>query len=124
MGLYNGEKARDIAARKGLAKGQRILDWMGSTELAANWFRITQAEEKIRREGIDNKADANRTHYDMGTAVRGFILDQGGTPPEQLPTPAQSIQQIQRAEQQRIEAERQPSLFGANRDETDQSGDE
>ena len=119
MGLYNGEKARDIAARKGLARGQHILDWMESTELAANWFRITQAEEKIRREGIDNKSAANRAHHNMGAAVRGFILDQGGTPPEQLPTPTESIRQLQRDEQRRIEAERQPSLFLADVTETD-----
>jgi DNA-damage-inducible protein D len=61
-GLYNGETAHDIAARKGLARGQRILDHMVSEELAANWFRITQAEAKMRRDGVDNKADANRTH--------------------------------------------------------------
>ena len=110
-GLYNGETARDIAARKGLARGQRILDYMESEELAANGFRITQAEAKIRREGVDNKGDANRAHYHMGQAVRGFILEQGGTPPEELPTPELSIQQLERAEQQRLAARRQPPSF-------------
>ena len=105
-GLYNGETARDIAARKGLARGQRILDYMESEELAANWFRVTQAEAKIRREGVDNKGDANRVHFHMGKAVRSFILEQGGTPPEELPTPELSIQQLERAEQQRLAARR------------------
>jgi DNA-damage-inducible protein D len=117
MGLYAGEKARDIAARKGLARGERVLDWMGSEELAANWFRITQAEAKLRRDGVDNKADANATHFTVGRAVRRFIVDElGGTPPEELPTPAQSIPKIERAERARLEREaqtrRQPSLFG------------
>ena len=122
-GLYGGETAKDIAVRKGLTKRQRILDWMESEELAANWFRITQTEAKLRRGEATTPEEANRAHHDMGKAVRGFILDQGGTPPEQFPTPTESIQQLQRIEQQRIETERQPSLFGAHRDETDQSGD-
>lgn len=111
MGLYNGERARDIAARKGLKKGQPILDWMGSTELAANLFRATQTQDKLEREGITDKDAANQAHHDMGAAVRQFIADQGGTMPEDLPTPAQSIKQLERAEAKRIEAERQPSLF-------------
>lgn len=110
-GLYNGEKARDIAARKGLAKGQHILDHMESEELAANWFRITQTEAKIRREEIDNKHDANSAHYVVGKKVRETIADLGGTMPEDLPTPEQSIQQIEHAEQERIQAERQPQLL-------------
>jgi DNA-damage-inducible protein D len=110
-GLYNGEKARDIAARKGLAKGQHILDHMESEELAANWFRITQTEAKIRREEIDNKADANAAHYVVGKKVRETIAELGGTMPEDLPTPEQSIQQLERAELQRVEAERRPALF-------------
>lgn len=111
-GLYNGETARDIATRKGLKRGERILDWMGSTELAANLFRSTQAEEKLRREGITGKAAANRAHHDVGAAVRRFIVEElGGTSPEQLPTPTQSIQQLQAHERQRVESERQPSLF-------------
>jgi DNA-damage-inducible protein D len=117
-GLYAGETAAMIAARKGLKKEQEILDHMGSTELAANLFRATQAEEKLRRSGPIGQEAANQIHHDMGKAVRQFILDQGGAPPEELPTPAQSIQQLQREEQQRIEAEhaehqgkRKPSLI-------------
>lgn len=109
-GLYNGETARDIAARKGLARGQRILDWMGSEELAANWFRATQAEAKLRREDI-GKAQANATHFDVGREVRATIQRLGGTMPEDLPPPAESIQELRRREQERLEAERQPPLF-------------
>ena len=119
-GLYAGETARDIATRKGLAKGERILDWMGSTELAANWFRITQTEEKLRRDEVSGKAEANATHYVVGQAVRNTIAELGGTMPEDLPTPTESIQQLQRAEQQRIEAERQPSLFPREEPEPDE----
>lgn len=112
-GLYNGETARDIAARKELKRGQRILNWMGGEELAANLFRATQAEAKLRRESITGKAEANQTHLEVGRKVRRFIVeDLGGTPPERLPTPTASIQELQRREQQRLEAERQPSLFG------------
>ena len=117
-GLYDGETARDIAARKGLAKGQRILDWMDPEELADNIFRAAQTEAKLKREPIDNKTDANRAHFEMGKAIRGFIVEQGGTPPEQLPTPPQSIQQLQREEQQRVRAQRQPSLFPRDTDDT------
>jgi hypothetical protein len=77
MGLYGGERARDIGARKGLGNGQHILDYMGSEELADNIFRAAQTEAKIRRDGIDNKAGANKAHFDMGRAVRSFILEQG-----------------------------------------------
>ena len=79
--------------------------------LAANGFRITQAEAKMRRDGVDNKGDANRTHYAVGKKVRETIADLGGTMPEELPTPEQSIQQLERAEQKRIAARQQPSLF-------------
>lgn len=112
MGLYAGERARDIHARKGLAKGQHILDHMDSEELAANLFRATQTEAKLRREGIQGKDAANDAHHEMGKAVRAFIIEQGNTPPEALPTPPASINQVRAREQQRIEGERQPSLFG------------
>jgi DNA-damage-inducible protein D len=111
-GLYDGETARDIAARKGLSKGQHILDWMGSEELAANWFRITLTEQKLRNDPtIATNEAANRAHHDVGKAVRGVIQEQGGTSPEKLPTPERSIRELERREQKRIEAERQPSLF-------------
>jgi DNA-damage-inducible protein D len=112
-GLYAGERARDIAARKGVKKGS-ILDHMASTELAANLFRITQTDDKLRKledEGIVGKSVANQTHYGVGQEVRSAIERIGGTMPEDLPTPAESIQELQRREQKRLEAERQPSLF-------------
>jgi hypothetical protein len=109
-GLYDGETARDIRSRKGLSKGQHILDWMGPDELAANLFRAGLTEQRLRNEPISSKDEANKTHHDVGAAVRTVIIEQGGTPPEQLPTPDVSIQEIQRRER-RIEAERQPLLF-------------
>ena len=111
MGLYAGETAAMIAERKGITKGEHILDWMDSEELAANWFRITQAEAKLRRDGVDNKAAANVVHHQVGRTVRETIAQLGGTMPEDLPTPERSIRELQRQEQQRIESERQPSLF-------------
>jgi DNA-damage-inducible protein D len=111
-GLYAGETARDIAARKGLSRGQKILDWMGPDELAANLFRASQTEQKLRREPIQGKTEANQTHFQVGHQVRRFIVDElGNAPPEQLPTPDVSIQELQRREHKRLEAERQPSLF-------------
>jgi DNA-damage-inducible protein D len=85
MGLYGGLTAQDIHRKKGLKKSQKILDHMGSTELAANLFRATQAEEKIRRENIVGKENANRAHNEVGTKVRKAIADIGGTMPEHLP---------------------------------------
>jgi DNA-damage-inducible protein D len=118
-GLYAGERARDIAARKGLARGQHILDHMGSEELAANLFRATQTEAKITREGITAKDEANCAHHDVGAAVRSFIIDTlGGTPPEELSTPTESIGQAQARERRAMEqeraGERQPALFEAH----------
>ena len=101
-GLYGGLGAQGIHKRKGLKKGQKILDHMGSTELAANLFRATQTEEKLRRDQIRGKENANQTHYDVGCKVRQTIQDLGGTMPENLPTPDQSIQQIERAQKKRI----------------------
>lgn len=101
-GLYGGLGAKDIHAKKGLKKSQKILDHMGSTELAANLFRATQAGDKLRREGIKGKAAANRTHLEVGRKVRQTIEELGGTMPENLPTPEKSIKQLER-EQLRLE---------------------
>jgi DNA-damage-inducible protein D len=111
MGLYGGLRAREIHTRKGLKKGQQILDHMGSEELAANLFRATQAEAKLRREGIQGKHAANRTHHDVGRKVRQTIKELGGTMPEDLPTPAESIQQLQQKERKRLQHQGQMSLF-------------
>jgi len=94
-GLYGGLGNRDIHVRKGLKKSQKILDHMGSTELAANLFRATQTEEKLRRDQVDGKSRANNTHYEVGRKVRQTIEELGGTMPEDLPKPASSIQQIE-----------------------------
>lgn len=94
-GLYGGLGAKDIHARKGLKKNQKILDHMGSTELAANLFRATQAEEKLKRDQVQGKRQANQTHFEVGKKVRQTIAELGGTMPEALPTPEQSIKQIE-----------------------------
>ena len=94
-GLYGGRGAKDIHAAKGLKKSQKILDHMGSTELAANLFRATQTEEKLRRDKVSGKQSANKTHYEVGKKVRETIADLGGTMPEALPTPEASIKQLE-----------------------------
>lgn len=96
QGLYGGLGHKEIHARKGLKKGQDILDYMGSTELAANLFRATQTDEKLRKEHIIGKDAANRTHYEVGKKVRQTIKELDGTMPEDLPTPTKSIKQIER----------------------------
>jgi len=100
-GLYGGLDAKDIHAKKGLKKSQKILDHMGSTELAANLFRATQTEEKLRRENIKGKSNANKTHYDVGAKVRKTIKELGGTMPEELPV-EESIKKIENKEQKRL----------------------
>ncbi len=94
MGLYGGLDAQDLHRRKGLKKGEQILDHMGSTELAANLFRATQAEEKLRREKITGKDKANQAHREVGAKVRQTIKELGGTMPESLP-PAESIKKLE-----------------------------
>lgn len=93
-GLYGGMGAKDIHARKGLKKSQKILDHMGSTELAANLFRATQAEEKLKRENVSSKQRANQAHFEVGQKVRQTIKELGGTMPESLPVPEQSVKQV------------------------------
>lgn len=95
-GLYGGLGAKEIHTRKGLKKNQKILDHMGYEELAANLFRATQTEAKLRRENIQGKANANQAHYDVGQEIRNTIQRLGGTMPEDLPAPEKSIQQLER----------------------------
>ena len=102
QGLYGGLGAKQIHQRKGLKKNQQILDHMGSTELAANLFRATQTDEKLRRENIQGKSNANQTHFEVGAKVRQTIKELGGTMPEDLPTPKKSIKQIEKQKQDRI----------------------
>ena len=94
IGLYGGLGAQDIHSRKRLKKGEQILDHMGSTELAANLFRATQAEEKLRREKITGKDNANKAHREVGAKVRQTIKELGGTMPEKLPT-VESIKKLE-----------------------------
>lgn len=102
QGLYGGLGAKEIHARKGLKENEQILDHMGSTELAANLFRATQTDEKLRRENIRGKKKANQTHYEVGRKVRQTIAELGGTMPEDLPTPEKSIKQIESEQKKRL----------------------
>ena len=96
QGLYNGLGMKDIHKRKGLKKNEQILDHMGATELAANLFRITQTDDKLRRENIKGKEKANETHYAVGKKVRQTIAELGGTMPENLPTPEKSAKVLKK----------------------------
>lgn len=108
-GLYGGLDQKAIHARKGLKKSQKILDHMGSTELAANLFRATQAEDKLRRDNVQNKQQANQTHYKVGQKVRQTIAELGGTMPENLPAPKKSIKQLESATKKLSDSKNQES---------------
>lgn len=108
-GLYGGLGRRDIHERKRLKPKEHILDHMGSTELAANLFRATQTEEKLRRENVRNKDLANRIHNEVGRKVRKTIHELGGTMPENLPV-AESIKKVESREMKRLKAEQKKSL--------------
>lgn len=104
MGLYGGLDVDDIHQRKNLEVGQKILDYMGSTELVANLFRISQTEEKLRKDEITGAKAATSIHYSVGKEVRGAIEKIGGTMPEDLPVPEKSIQQIEKEQMARLRA--------------------
>jgi len=108
MGLYGGLKQEDIHRRKGLKKSQKILDHMASTELAANLFRATQAEEKLRRDKVKGKNAANRTHHAVGAKVRQTIRELGGTMPENLPT-VESIKKIETKNRRQLDKADKPN---------------
>ena len=102
-GLYNGETAKDIAIRKGIdSTKEEILDYMDSTELAANLFRITQTDEVLKNKNVDNENDACQTHHAVGQAVRQVIKKIGGTMPEDSPTPDKSTKQLEKEKKQRL----------------------
>lgn len=101
-GLYGGMTALDIASSKGVSKEEDILDYMGSVELGANLFRITQTESLMKKNDVDNKEDANATHYKVGSAVRKTIEEIGGTMPEDLPPAEKSIKEIEKSHKQKI----------------------
>ena len=102
-GLYNGETADDIAKRKGLRYREDILDNMGSEELAANLFRITQTESRLKRDNISTESAANKTHYEVGSKIRNTIKELGGTMPEDLPTPEKSLKQLEKENKKLLE---------------------
>ena len=95
-GLYNGETADDIAKRKGLRYREDILDNMGSDELIANLFRISQTEQRLKRDNVDTEKKACDTHNKIGKIVRKAIKEAGGTMPEDLPTPKKSLKQLEK----------------------------
>ena len=102
QGLYGGFGAKEIHVRKGLKKSQSILDHMGSTELAANLFRATQTDDKLRREQIQGKENANQTHFAVGKKVRQTIAELGGTMPENLPAPEKSVKKLETEQKKRL----------------------
>ena len=102
-GLYNGETADDIAKRKKLRYREDILDNMGSEELAANLFRITQTEAKLKRDNVSNENDANQAHYNIGKNIREVIVKNGGTMPEKLPTPKKSLKELSKEKKLNLE---------------------
>ena len=95
-GLYGGETAADIKVRKNLKKSEDILDFMGSTELAANFFRITQTEERLKKGDIKGEDKANKTHYNIGKKVRETMEEISGVLPEELPTPEKSVKELEK----------------------------
>lgn len=95
-GLYNGETADDIAKRKKLRYREDILDNMGSEELIANLFRISQTEQKLKRDDVNSESKANKTHYEVGSKIRNTIKELGGTMPEDLPTPDKSLKELEK----------------------------
>ncbi len=104
IGLYGGLDVEDIHKKKNLEVGQKILDYMGSTELIANLFRISQTEEKLRKDHVEGAENATSVHYNVGKEVRTAIEKIGGTMPEDLPTPEKSIQQIEKEQMERLKA--------------------
>ena len=99
-GLYNGETATDIKKRKNLGKNEQILDHMGSKELSANYFRITQTEEWLKKGDVNGEEQANNTHFKIGEKVRETMIEISGVAPEELPTPKKGIKQIQKEKKQ------------------------
>ena len=118
-GLYGGLTEDDIHALKKLELGDEISNWMGSEELADNIFRAAQTDAAMKRNKIQGKESANRTHFEVGHKVREFIIhDLGGTPPEELPTPEKSIRQLEQEEQFRLKHKDQLNLFEPPSEET------
>ena len=104
-GLYNGETANDIAKRKGLRYREDILDNMGSDELIANLFRISQTEQKLKKDNVKTENVANEVHYEVGRKIRKTLQELGGTMPEDMPTPEKSLKELEKEQkkQQKLE---------------------
>ncbi|MEG0835775.1 MAG: DNA damage-inducible protein D, partial [Christensenellaceae bacterium] len=110
MGLYGGETVNDIHKRKNLKSEEKILDFMCSSELIANLFRISQADEKIKKEKIEGANEVIEAHFEVGKIVRGAIEQTGGTMPEDMPTPTKSITQIEREQLKKLKAQKNKML--------------
>jgi len=111
MGLYGGMTVADIHRKKGLKEKEKILDFMGSTELVANLFRISQTEEKLKIDDTSTPAEANETHYKIAEKIRAAMIDMGTTLPENLPTPDKSIQVIEREEIRKLRESKTPLML-------------
>ncbi|CAK7043187.1 MAG: hypothetical protein DELT_02915 [Desulfovibrio sp.] len=111
MGLYGGMTVADIHMRKGLKENQKILDFMGSTELIANLFRISQAEEKLKRDMTATAIEANNVHYEVAEKIRNAIIEMGATLPEDLPKPDKSIQAVEREELRKLRKPGKPLML-------------
>jgi len=111
MGLYGGLTVADIHDKKGLDEKEKILDFMGSTELIANLFRISQTEEKLKRDNAATAEDANNIHYDVADKIRKAMIEMGATLPEDLPTPDKSIQVIEREEIRKLRDSKQKLML-------------
>jgi DNA-damage-inducible protein D len=110
-GLYAGLTVAGIHAKKGLKSNEKILDYMGSTELIANLFRISQTEEKMRIEDASSTAEANNIHYEVAEKIRNAIKEMGATLPENLPTPEKSIQAVEREEIRKLRESKTPLML-------------
>ena len=102
MGLYGGLTVADIHERKELKENEKILDFMGSTELIANLFRISQTEDKLKRDEVSTAIEANNAHYAVAEKIRKAIIEMGATLPEDLPKPEKSIQAVEREELRKL----------------------
>ena len=111
MGLYGGLTVEDIHKRKGLAVRDKILDFMGSTELIANLFRISQTEEKLKKDGTSSAEEANNIHYEVAEKIRKAMVEIDATLPENLPTPDKSIQTVEREEIQKLRNSKQKLML-------------
>jgi len=110
-GLYGGLTVADIHEKKGLSEKEKILDFMGSTELIANLFRISQTEEKLKLDEAQTAVQANNIHYEVAEKIRKAMIEMGTTLPENLPTPEKSIQVIEREEIRKLRESKKPLML-------------